>query len=75
MDWDRNWLVNVNAGKIELDSFYRSNNTGTIDVKMDGSVLEEKPSFKILGLTFSSTLDWCSYIISTAKTVSKKLEP
>ena len=30
------------------------NNTGGIDAKMDGSVLEEKSSFKMLGLTFSS---------------------
>ena len=28
--------------------------TGSIDVKMDGSVLEENSSFKLLGLTFSS---------------------
>ena len=41
---------------------------------MDGSVLEEKSSFKKLGLTFSSELDWGSYIISIAKTVSKKIE-
>ena len=40
---------------------------------MDGSVLEEKPSFKMLGLTFSSKLDWGSYIISIAKTASKKI--
>ena len=39
---------------------------------MDGSVLEEKTSFKMLGLTFSSKLDWGSYIISIAKTASKK---
>ena len=39
---------------------------------MDGSVLVEKSSFKMLGLTFSSKLDWGSYIISTAKTASKK---
>ena len=38
---------------------------------MDGSVLEEKSSFKMLGLTFSSKLDWSSYIISIAKTTSK----
>ena len=48
-------------------------NTGAIDVKMDGSVLEEKTSFKMLGLTFSSKLDWGSYIASTAKTASKKI--
>ena len=44
-----------------------------IDVKMDGSVFEEKSSFKMLGLTFSSKLDWGSYIISIAKTASKKI--
>ena len=38
---------------------------------MNGSVLEEKSSFKILGLTFSSKLDWGAYIISH-KTASKK---
>ena len=51
------------------------NNTDAIDVKVDGSVLEEKSSFKMLGLTFSSKLDWGSYIISFAKTASKKMEP
>ena len=40
---------------------------------MDGPVLEEKSSFKMLGLTFSSKLDWGSYIISIAKTASKKI--
>ena len=47
--------------------------TGSIDVKMDGSVLEEKSSFKTLRLTFSSKLVWGSYIISIAKTASKKI--
>ena len=40
---------------------------------MDVSVLEEKWSFKMLGLTVSSKLDWCSYIISIAETVSNKI--
>ena len=40
---------------------------------MDGSVLEEKSCFKMLGLTFSSKLDWGSYIISIVKTASKKI--
>ena len=31
-------------------------------------------SFKMLGLTFSSKLDWGSYITSIAKTTSKKIE-
>ena len=37
---------------------------------MDGSVLEEKSSFKMLGLSFPSKLDWGSYIISITKTAS-----
>ena len=39
---------------------------------MDGSVLEEKSSFKMQGLIFSSKLDWGSYIVSIAKIASKK---
>ena len=57
----------------KLSLLDRSNNTGAIDVKMDGSLLEEKSSFKMLGLTFSSTLDWGFYIISIANIVSKKV--
>ena len=56
VDWGKKWLVDFNAGKTQLVSFDRSNNNGSIDVKMDGSVLEEKSSFKMLGLT-SSKLD------------------
>ena len=40
---------------------------------MNGSVLEEKPSFKILGLFLSSKFDWGSYIFFIAKTASKKI--
>ena len=83
-----NWLLNLNLiyetlwtgvgsglfismlGKLSFD---QSNNTGAVDVKMDGSVCEEKSSFKMLGLTFSSKLDWGSYIISVAKTSSEKI--
>ena len=44
VDWGKKWLVDFNAGKSQLVSFDRSNNIGAIDVKMDGSVLEEKLS-------------------------------
>ena len=73
VDWGKKWLVDFNAGKTQLVSFDRSNNNGSIDVKMGGSILEEKSSFKMLGLTFSSKLDWGCYIISIAKTSSKKI--
>ena len=66
MHWGRKLLVDFNAGKTQLISFDQSNNTSDIDLKMDESVLKEKSSFKMLGLTFSSKLDWGSYIISFA---------
>ena len=73
MDWGRKWLVDFNAEKTQLVLFERSKSTGAIDVKMDGSVLKEKTSFKMLRLTFSSKLDWGSYIVSIAKSASKKI--
>ena len=73
MDWGKKWLVDFNDGKTQLVSFDWSNNNGSIDVKMNGSVLEEKSSFKMLGLTFSSKLDCGSYYISLAKTAFKKI--
>ena len=73
VDWGGKWLVDFNAGKTQMVLFDRSNKNGSLDVKMDGSVLQEKSSFKMLGLTFSSKLDWGSYIISIAKTASKKV--
>ena len=54
MDWGKEWLVDFNAGETQLVSFDRSNNSGSIDVKMDWSVLEKKSSFMMLGLNFSS---------------------
>ena len=63
VDWGRKWLVDFNAGKTQLVLFKQSNNTGAIDVKIYWSVLEEKSSFKMLGLSFSSKLDWGCYII------------
>ena len=58
----------------QLVSFDRSNNIGSIDVKMDGLVLLEKSSFKMLELTLYSKLDRSTDIISIAKTGSKKIE-
>ena len=74
VDWCRKWLVNFNARKTQLVSFDQSSNTCAIDVKMDGSVLEQKSSFKMLELIFSSKLDWgSSYIIFIAISASKKI--
>ena len=50
--WGRKWVVPFSAGTTQLESFDPSYNNGAIDVKMDGSVFEEKLSFKILGVVF-----------------------
>ena len=39
VDWGRTRVVGLNAGKTQLVLFDRSNNTGAIDLKMNGSVL------------------------------------
>ena len=57
MDWGKKLLVDFSAGKTQLVSFDPSNNTSSVDARVDGSVLEENLSFKMLGLTFSSKLE------------------
>ena len=42
-------------------------------MKIDESVLDEKSSFKMLGLSCTSEFDWGFYIISIAKTATKKI--
>ena len=74
LDYGKKWLVDFNAEKTKLVSFDRSNTNSSTDVKMDGSVLEEKSSFKMLRLTSTSKSGWGSYIISIAKTASKRIE-
>ena len=73
VDLGKKWLVDSNAAKTQLVFFDWSNNTSAIHVRMDGSVLEEKSSLKMLGLTSSFKLDWGSYIISVARSASKKV--
>ena len=73
VDCGKKWLVDFNAEKTQLVSFDGSNNIASIDVKMGGSILEEKSYFKMLGLTFFSKLDSGSYIITIAGTASKKI--
>ena len=58
--WGSKWLVDFNAGNTQLVSFDGSNNIDVVDVKMERSVIEEKSSFKMLELTFSSKLYWGS---------------
>ena len=49
MDLGRKWLVDFSAGKTQLVWFDWSNNTGAINVKMDGSVFGEKHLLRCWG--------------------------
>ena len=42
VDWGKKRLADFNVGKTQLVSFDQSNNNGSIDMKMDRSVLVEK---------------------------------
>ena len=72
VDWGKKWLVDFNGGKTHVVLFDLSNNTGYIDVKMDGSLIEEKSPFKILVFTFFPKLDLGSCIL--LKLPPRKLE-
>ena len=74
MDWGKKRLAAVNAGKTQMVLFDWANNTGSIDVKMDGSALEEKLSFQMLGLTLSSKLDWVLILSLLLKLPPKKVD-
>ena len=53
MDWGKRWLVDFNVGKTELVLFDWSNNSDSIDMKMDGSVLEERSSVSLLCISIN----------------------
>ena len=72
VDRDMNWLIGFNTRKVQAALLDRFNNSGAVDVKLDGSVLE-KSSIKMLGLSFSCKLDWGLYFFSIVKTASKKI--
>ena len=59
LDWGRKRLVDLNSGKTQRVLFDWCYNTGAIDVKMDGYVLEEESYLKMLGLSFS-----CKFLLS-----------
>ena len=49
VDWGRKWLVHFNAGKTQLVLFDLYNNTGAIDVKMEGLFLRKNHLLRCWG--------------------------
>ena len=73
--WGKKWLVDFKALKTQLVSFDRFNITGAVDVKMYGSALEEKSSFKMLGLNPSPKLNWALTLSLLLELPPEKLAP
>ena len=74
-NWGRKWLVFFSTEKIQLVLFYWSNNTGTIDVKMDGSVLEETHLLRSWGWLSRSNWIRALTLSLLQKLPPRKLEP
>ena len=49
VDWGQKWLVDFNAGKTQLVLFDQFNDTGAIDVKTDGSLLDKNHLLRCWG--------------------------
>ena len=75
MDWYRKWLVDFNAGKMQLVLFDQSNNTSAIDVKKDGLFL--KKNYLLKCWSWLSLLNWIGALpfILLLKLPPRKLEP
>ena len=52
VDWGGKWFADFNTGKTQMVSFDRSNKNGSIDVKMDGFLLEGKSSFITMKMSY-----------------------
>ena len=57
LDWGKKRLDDFNNSKNNIHFFKWSKSPFAIEVKMNGSNLDEKLSLKILGVSFSSILD------------------
>ena len=79
VEWVDRWLVTFNATKTKLLSFNRhmrlSFSAGGDEWQSWHELheLPEETSFRLLGLTFTRSMDWKPYIQSIAKAASRKV--
>ena len=66
-------LVTFNATKTELLSFNCHKELLLAPAEMNGIELPEENSFRLLGLTFTRSMDWKPYIQCIAKAASRKV--
>ena len=73
VEWGDRWLVTFNATKTKLLSSNRLRDPLLVPVEMNGIELPEETSFRLIGLTFTLSMDWKPYIQSMAKADSWKV--
>ena len=73
VEWDDRWLVTFNATKTKLLSFNRHRVPRLVLVEMNDIELSEETSFRLIGLTFTRSMEWKPCIQSIAKATSRKV--
>ena len=73
VEWGDRWLVTFDATKTKLLSFNRHRDPLLVPVEMNSIELPGETSFRLLGLTFTPSMDWKPYIQPISKAASKKL--
>ena len=67
------WLVTFNVTKTKLISFNHDKDPLLVPVEMNSIELPEETSFRLLGLTFTRSMDWKPYIQIIATADSRKV--
>ena len=77
IDWGKKGIVDFNAGEAKLGSFEQFRTLVLLMQKRMDLLLKQNHFFEkmMLGLSFSSKLNWGSHTVSIAKTAFKKMGP
>ena len=73
VEWGDRWLVTFIATKMKLPSFNCHRDPFLVPLEMNGIELPGETSFRLLGLTFTRSMDWKPYTQSIAKAASRKV--
>ena len=73
VEWGDRWLRTFNATKTKQLSFNPHRDPLLVPVEMNGIELPQETSFRLLGLTFTQSMDWKPYIRSIDKAASRKV--
>ena len=73
LDWGTKNLVQFNASKTKSCSLSHKKSNNTHTIFMNGTSLQNKESFNLVGVSFKHDLSWLRHITSIATSAAKKL--